>query len=78
MSDHGLFDEIAQVAYELWEKNGCIHGRDIEYWCEAESIIVTRLQPIEGEKPKKAKAPRKAAAKPTTKARKPAGPAKKS
>ena len=23
MSERALFDEIARIAYELWEKNGC-------------------------------------------------------
>ena len=26
---------IAQRAYALWEKSGCMHGRDHENWCTA-------------------------------------------
>jgi hypothetical protein len=84
MSERELFDEIARVAYELWERNGYIHGCDIEHWCEAESIVISRMQIIQEEKPKKATAPRKTAAKITKKAssttaktRKTAGTAKK-
>ena len=84
MSDQDVFNEIARIAYELWEKNGCTHGRDIEYWCEAESIVVFSTQPNAEEEPEKAKTPKKTASKAATgrpktatKARKPKGPAKK-
>jgi hypothetical protein len=33
-------DKIARVAYELYEKSGCIHGKDIEHWLEAEVIVL--------------------------------------
>jgi len=33
------YDEIARVAYELWEQSGRIDGRDIENWLEAERIV---------------------------------------
>jgi hypothetical protein len=29
-------EEIARRAYELWQRNGCPHGRDVEHWCQAE------------------------------------------
>jgi hypothetical protein len=68
----------------LWEKNGCIHGSDIEHWCEAEKIVVSRAEPVSVEKPKKAGAPRKTTTKTATKtagaapkARKTSGSAKK-
>lgn len=84
MAQRDLFDEVARIAYELWERNGWIHGRDIEHWCEAEQIVISRIQPIEEEKPKKAKAPKKTATKAAgkaagaaSKARKPSGSAKK-
>ena len=48
--------EIAKAAYDLWEKGGCIPGKDLENWLEAERIVMTRSaeksQPKE--KPKKA------------------------
>ncbi|OPX93403.1 MAG: hypothetical protein A4E58_02978 [Syntrophorhabdus sp. PtaB.Bin006] len=63
MANENLFDEIAKVAYELFERSGYIHGRDIEHWFEAERIVITRLQSETEEKPKKTKAPRKASPK---------------
>jgi hypothetical protein len=38
-----VYNEIAKVAYELYEKNGCITGRDLDHWIEAERIVVARL-----------------------------------
>ena len=34
--------EIEKVAYELWEKGGCLPGREIENWLEAERIVTVR------------------------------------
>lgn len=34
--------EIAKVAYELFEQRGRIHGRDQEDWFEAERIVSAR------------------------------------
>lgn len=48
-----LFNEIAKVAYELYEKNGCIQNRDLDHWLEAEKIVMARLaeeQKIKSEK----------------------------
>jgi hypothetical protein len=77
MSERDLFDEIARIAYELWERDGYIHGRDIEHWCEAEHVVISRLIPVEEEKPKKAKAPKKSATKVATKAKSVAAKSKK-
>ena len=86
MSEKDLFDEIARIAYDLWERTGYIHGRDIEHWCEAEQIVISRMIPIEEEKSKKAMAPRKTPTKTktatkstgaATKARKSSGSSKK-
>ncbi len=74
MPENDLFDEIAHIAYELWERDGCIHGRDIEHWCAAEHIVISRVQPVAEEVPEKAKVPRKP---PTKKASKATGAAKK-
>lgn len=35
-------EEIAKVAYELFEKSGRAGGRDLENWLEAEQIVITR------------------------------------
>jgi hypothetical protein len=37
-----LNDEIAGVAYELFERDGREHGRDQEHWLEAERIVKAR------------------------------------
>jgi len=29
-------EQIALVAYELWEKDGCKEGHALDYWLEAE------------------------------------------
>ncbi len=56
----GIYDdighEIAKVAYELWEKGGCIPGRDVENWVEAERTVMARYaeKSKAKEKPKKA------------------------
>ena len=35
-------EEIARVAYELFERRGCVHGHDLEDWVEAERIVRQR------------------------------------
>ena len=37
-----LYDEIARVAHELYEKRGRIHGYHLEDWIEAEKIVMER------------------------------------
>ncbi|MGD0487548.1 MAG: DUF2934 domain-containing protein [Syntrophorhabdales bacterium] len=37
-----LHDEIANVAYELFERDGRRDGKDKEHWCEAEEIVRAR------------------------------------
>jgi len=39
----GIYDEIARVAYELFEKRGRAHGYEIEDWLEAERIVMEDL-----------------------------------
>jgi len=51
-----LYEEIAKVAYELYEKSGCIQGRDVENWANAERIVLARhasqdIEEPEGEEP---------------------------
>ena len=38
----GIHDEIARVAYELYEKKGMVHGHDLEDWLEAEKIVMEK------------------------------------
>jgi hypothetical protein len=47
-----LYNKIAKVAYELYEKNGCLCGRDLEHWLEAEKIVMARLAEQEKKKEK--------------------------
>ncbi|OGW55181.1 MAG: hypothetical protein A2Y81_07080 [Nitrospirae bacterium RBG_13_43_8] len=42
MNNNNLHDEIAAVAYELYEKSGRIGGRDLVNWSEAEKIVRAR------------------------------------
>jgi len=35
-------EEVARVAYELFERRGCVHGHDLEDWLEAERIVRAR------------------------------------
>jgi outer membrane biosynthesis protein TonB len=37
-----LYDEIAKVAHELYEKSGRMHGRDLDNWINAERIVMAR------------------------------------
>ena len=36
-------DDVAQVAYALFEQRGCMHGHDEEDWLRAEQIVRQRL-----------------------------------
>ena len=36
-------DDIAVMAYFLWEQEGYIHGRDGEYWFRAEELLRNKL-----------------------------------
>ena len=51
-----LHEEIAGIAYELYEKSGCMGGRDFENWIDAERIVLMRhasqdIEEPEGEEP---------------------------
>jgi len=35
-----VHEMIAKKAYELYEQNGRIDGRDVEHWIEAEKIVL--------------------------------------
>jgi hypothetical protein len=39
-----FYDEVAKVAYDLYEKRGRGHGRDMEDWFEAEMIVKKRYE----------------------------------
>ncbi len=35
-----LHDEIAGIAYELYESRGATHGRDLDDWLAAEELVL--------------------------------------
>lgn len=41
-------DEIARVAYELYEQSGCVQGKDLENWLNAEKAVATRYGQTSG------------------------------
>jgi hypothetical protein len=46
-----LYDEIAAIAYELFESRGCIHGCDLDDWLNAERIVLGKHSGQEMEEP---------------------------
>jgi arginine/lysine/ornithine decarboxylase len=48
-SKQDLKEEIARVAYEIYEQMG-ISGREVEHWLEAERIVLERLSVRESSK----------------------------
>ena len=55
-------DKIREVAYRLWEEDGCPHGKDDEHWTKAE-LIITETTLTRSKSKKKAPAKKKVAAK---------------
>ena len=37
-------DEIRLIAYNIWEQEGCINGKDCEHWFRAEAIWQGQLK----------------------------------
>ncbi len=33
---------VRERAYDLWERDGCLHGRDQDHWCRAEGELDRR------------------------------------
>jgi len=57
--------EIEKLAYELYENDGCVQGRDVEHWLRAEQIVHARYAVSFDDKPAKTK--KGSAAKPAAK-----------
>lgn len=38
------YDEVARVAYDIFEREGKVHGRHFDHWIEAEIIVTTRYR----------------------------------
>jgi len=49
--------EIEKLAYEFFQRDGCVHGLEFEHWIEAERIVHARYVPHLAAKPVKAKKP---------------------
>jgi hypothetical protein len=66
--DKNMLDEIARVAYGLYENRGCTAGNDFSDWLEAERIVKQKyaarmtsdIKPVKPTQPMKAKASTKA------------------
>jgi len=49
--DH-LHQQIFRLAYDIYERNGRVEGRDLDHWLEAEKIVKA-LREISGDDGKK-------------------------
>jgi hypothetical protein len=49
-----IHDEIARVAYELYEKGNRAHGNDLKNWFEAENSVMEKQERHATEMEKKA------------------------
>ena len=49
----GMHDEIARIAYELYEKGDRAHGSELKNWLEAEKIVMEKHERHAGEIEKK-------------------------
>ena len=63
-----LHDEVAAVAYELFEARGCIPFQDLDDWLDAERIVLARHAGQEIEEPEEEDAPAETAEEKKTKA----------
>ena len=43
-------EEIKQRAFEIWEREGRVSGRDAEHWFQAEAELIAERQKNESEK----------------------------
>lgn len=38
-SSENINQQISELAYQSWQKDGCHHGHDLDHWLQAESQI---------------------------------------
>jgi hypothetical protein len=57
-SDTNRDEEIRQIAYRVWQDEGCPHGRHVEHWVKAESIWREQQERKRPGKPARAEAAR--------------------
>ena len=55
----GIHDEIARLAYELYEKGGRVHGNELKNWFDAEKIVMGKHERHTSEMEKKVETIRK-------------------
>ncbi len=39
-----LYEEIAKLAYEMFEREGMVHGKHLDHWFEAERIVISKYK----------------------------------
>jgi hypothetical protein len=49
--------EVAHGAHQIWQDSGCVHGRDVEHWLEAEHLLSTSVVAVAAEPPAPEPAP---------------------
>lgn len=54
--EKNMYDEVARVAYGLYEKRGCANGKDYADWIEAEKIVLKKYDKTPGGNGKSPKA----------------------
>lgn len=64
-----LHDEIAKVAFDLYQKEGCPEGRELVHWLQAEKIVKERYQERPGDASGGTEDPGRPTAKKATKSR---------
>ena len=37
--------EVRELAYRIWEQEGCFHGYDVQHWLKAEAIWQEKHRP---------------------------------
>jgi hypothetical protein len=62
--------EIEKLAYEFFQRDGCVHGLEFEHWIEAERVVHARYEIPSAEKLTKARKPGAAKAAPVKDAEK--------
>lgn len=35
-------EQIRSLAYNIWQEEGCPHGRNVEHWLKAEAILQSK------------------------------------
>jgi hypothetical protein len=52
-------DEVAKVAWSIWQQEGCPHGRDQEHWLKAEQQVLAASNGQNGQNGEAGKSPAK-------------------